>query len=84
MSASGVYLDAYLSPLAAWLERDDVTDLLINRPGEVWVETVEGVMTCEPAPQVSEVVLGRLARQRGRRPRSGTPRPRSPPRPSGP
>jgi type IV secretion system protein VirB11 len=63
VSASSVYLDAYLSPLAAWLERDDVTDLLINRPGEVWVETVEGVMTCEPAPQVTEVVLGRLARQ---------------------
>jgi type IV secretion system protein VirB11 len=60
---SGVYLDAYLSPLAPWLERDDVTDLLVNRPGEVWVETVEGVMTCEPAPQITEVALGRLARQ---------------------
>lgn len=63
MTAGGVYLDAYLSPLAAWLERDDVTDLLINRPGEVWVETSGGAMSCEPAPQITEVALGRLARQ---------------------
>ncbi len=61
--SSGVYLDAYLSPLAAWLERDDVTDLLINRPGEVWIETAGGALTSEAAPQVTEVTLGRLARQ---------------------
>jgi len=60
---SGVYLDAYLSPLAAWLERDDVTDLLVNRPGEVWIETTGGALTREAAPQVTEVTLGRLARQ---------------------
>ena len=36
---AGVYLDAYLAPLAPWLTRDDVTDVLINRPGEVWIET---------------------------------------------
>ena len=39
MSAGGVYLDAYLSPLAPWLSREDVTDLLINRPGEVSLDT---------------------------------------------
>ncbi len=59
----GVYLDAYLSPLAPWLERDDVTDLLINRPGEVWIETTGGITTRELAPQITEVALGRLARQ---------------------
>ncbi len=63
MSGGGVYLDAYLNPLAAWLEREDVTDLLVNRPGEVWIETADGVMTCEAAPQITEVALGRLARQ---------------------
>ena len=36
---AGVYLDAYLAPLATWLSRPDVTDVLINRPGEVWIET---------------------------------------------
>ena len=36
---ANVYLSAYLAPLAPWLSRPDVTDVLINRPGEVWVET---------------------------------------------
>lgn len=61
--SGGVYLDAYLAPLAAWLERADVTDLMVNRPGEVWIETVDGRTTCEPAPQVTELALSRLARQ---------------------
>jgi type IV secretion system protein VirB11 len=60
---AGVYLDAYLAPLASWLERDDVTDLLVNRPGEVWIETAAGVMSREAAPAVTETALGRLARQ---------------------
>ena len=33
---ANVYLSAYLAPLAPWLSRPDVTDVLINRPGEVW------------------------------------------------
>ncbi|MEI6439821.1 MAG: P-type DNA transfer ATPase VirB11 [Alphaproteobacteria bacterium] len=57
------YLDAYLAPLKTWLERPNVTDILVNRPGEVWVETTQGVMTREAAPDLTEVVLGRLARQ---------------------
>ena len=60
---AGVYLDTYLSALAPWLTRDDVTDLLINRPGEVWIETTSGMLTRIAAPQVTEVVLSRLARQ---------------------
>ena len=60
---AGVYLDSYLSALAPWLTRDDVTDLLINRPGEVWIETTSGMLTRIAAPQVTDVVLSRLARQ---------------------
>ena len=60
---AGVYLDTYLSALAPWLTRDDVTDLLINRPGEVWIETTGGMLTRIAAPQVTDVVLSRLARQ---------------------
>jgi len=60
---AGVYLDAYLAPLAAWLGRDDVTDLMVNRPGEVWIESADGTINCEPAPDLTEQVLGRLARQ---------------------
>ena len=64
MSATaGVYLEAYLAPLAPWLSRPDVTDVLINRPGEVWIETTGGVMSREPADQLTEVALQRLARQ---------------------
>lgn len=60
---SGGYLSAFLAPLAPWLQRPDVTDLMINRPGEVWVETASGVMTKEAAPDLSEGALLRLARQ---------------------
>ena len=60
---AGLYLDAYLSALAPWLTRDDITDILINRPGEVWIETVGGELSPVPAPQVTELVLTRLARQ---------------------
>ncbi len=60
---AGVYLEAYLTPLAPWLSRPDVTDLLINRPGEVWIETADGTMSREPADQLTEQALTRLARQ---------------------
>ncbi len=60
---AGIYLDTYLTALAPWLTREDVTDLLINRPGEVWIETTGGMLTLISAPQVTEVVLSRLARQ---------------------
>jgi len=59
----GVYLQAYLRPLAAWLERPDVTDILINAPGEVWVETLGGVMQAHPAPELTDTALWRLAGQ---------------------
>jgi len=62
MSAN-VYLAAYLAPLAPWLSRPDVTDVLVNRPGEVWVETTSGAMCREPADELTEVALQRLARQ---------------------
>ena len=32
------YLDAYLEPFRRWLDRDSVTEILVNRPGEVWIE----------------------------------------------
>ena len=61
--SAGVYLEAYLAPLAPWLSRPDVTDLLINRPGEVWIETAGGNMTREPAEQLTEQALQRLSHQ---------------------
>jgi type IV secretion system protein VirB11 len=60
---AGLYLDAYLSALAPWLGRDDVTDILINRPGEVWIETTNGRLAASAAPHITEIVLTRLSRQ---------------------
>jgi len=58
-----VYLEAYLKPLAAWLDRDDVTDILINEAGELWVETIDGQMRRHRAPELDETTLWRLAGQ---------------------
>jgi type IV secretion system protein VirB11 len=58
-----VFLRRYLEPLDPWLSDPAVTDILVNRPGEVWVETVTGQTTRHAAPGLSEVDLTRLARQ---------------------
>ena len=57
-----VYLDAFLAPLAAYLGRGDVTDLYINRPGELWLETAAGTERHD-APALDDASLWRLARQ---------------------
>lgn len=57
------YLDAYLVPLLPMLARPEVTDLFINRPGEVWIETLGGEMERHQAPDLDEAVLWGLARQ---------------------
>jgi type IV secretion system protein VirB11 len=58
-----VYLRRYLAPLDPWLSRPEVTDILVNRPGEVWVEMVSGETSRFEAPQLTELDLTRLARQ---------------------
>jgi type IV secretion system protein VirB11 len=59
----GVYLQSYLGPLQSWLLRPDVTDILINRPGEVWIEALGQNMVRCPAPGLTDTVLHRLATQ---------------------
>ncbi len=61
--SDGVYLKTYLAPLAPWLEREDVTDIFVNRPGELWIETLGGGLERLDAPELDEVLLNRLARQ---------------------
>lgn len=58
-----VYLTAYLSPLQTFLARADVTDIYINRPNEIWVETLGGVIERHDVAALDEAVLGRLAQQ---------------------
>jgi type IV secretion system protein VirB11 len=58
-----VYLDAYLAPLMTWLERETVTELLVNRPGELWVEDAEQPgMQRISLPELDDQLLQRLGR----------------------
>ena len=59
----GVYLRSYLAPLTGMLARPDVTDIYVNRPGELWVETSGGAIERHEAPGLDEATLARLARQ---------------------
>jgi type IV secretion system protein VirB11 len=63
MLAERVYLDSYLAPLATWLAEPAVTDLFINRPGEVWIERLGGIPERIEAPALTRQALARLARQ---------------------
>jgi type IV secretion system protein VirB11 len=57
------YLDYYLGPLSRHLLRQDVTDIYINRPAEVWLETLGGTVERLDEPELDESHLWRLARQ---------------------
>ena len=57
------YLQNYLAPLAEHLERPDVTDIYVNRPGELWLETMSGGIERRDAPELTSRALDRLARQ---------------------
>ena len=62
--AASAYLDAYLAPFGRWLARDSVTEILVNRPGEVWVEdsAAPGMQQVE-APEIDDTLVQRLAEQ---------------------
>lgn len=62
-AGGGVYLRSYLAPLTGMLARPDVTDIYVNQPGEVWVETTGGAIERHEAPPLDEPTLARLARQ---------------------
>lgn len=61
--AERVYLGSYLAPLSFALERADVTDIYINRPEELWVETLGGAIERHDVPALDASLLARLARQ---------------------
>ena len=73
-AVGGVYLSAFLEPFAGWLARPDVTDILVNRPGEVWVESVLGTIERFDAPDVTTTNLTRLAAQIARISKQGVSR----------
>ncbi|MBP2161714.1 MULTISPECIES: P-type DNA transfer ATPase VirB11 [Asticcacaulis] len=64
VALDGVYLRTYLKPFLPWLERDDVTEILVNKPFEVWIEiSGEPNMRCVEMPEVDDILLSRLAAQ---------------------
>ena len=60
---TGYYLDSFLAPLAPILARRDVTDIFINRPGEIWIESLGGGIEVMPVDGLDEKSLSRLSRQ---------------------
>lgn len=60
--ADGIYLRTYLAPFAQWLDEPGVTDILVNRPGEVWIDGPRGLQRLD-APEITETILQRLAQQ---------------------
>lgn len=63
MTAAGYYLDSFLAPLAPVLARADVTDIFINRPNEIWIESIGGSIERKDVVGLAEPDLARLARQ---------------------
>ncbi len=63
MTGSVRYLEVYLAPLLPVLARPEVTDIFINRPGEVWVETMGGAIEQHAMPDLNEARLWNLVRQ---------------------
>jgi len=59
-----VYLDAYLAPFHQWLGQDTVTEIIVNAPGEVWIEDARhaGMQRIE-APEIDDKLVRRLAEQ---------------------
>jgi type IV secretion system protein VirB11 len=62
-SGGSVYLEAYLAPLSPWLSREDVTEILVNRPGEIWIEAAGEPMMRAVVPEIDDRHLQRLAEQ---------------------
>ena len=59
-----VYLDAYLAPFHHWLACETVTEIIVNRPGEIWIEDATWPkMARIDAPGITDTLLARLAEQ---------------------
>jgi type IV secretion system protein VirB11 len=63
MTGAVRYLEVYLAPLLPMLARPEVTDIFVNRPGEIWVETIRGQIERHAMPELDEARLWHLVRQ---------------------
>lgn len=58
-----VFLESYLSVLTPWLERPDLTDIFINKPGELWFEALGSPPERCEVPELTSELLIRLVKQ---------------------
>ncbi|MFC2950419.1 P-type DNA transfer ATPase VirB11 [Marinicaulis aureus] len=59
-----VYLKSFLKPFERWLDDPTVTEIMVNRPGEVWIERQDAIgFERFEDPGVNELLLQRLAVQ---------------------
>jgi type IV secretion system protein VirB11 len=58
-----IYLESYLAVLAPWLERPDLTDIYINRPGELWFEVLGSPPERCLVPELNGELLARMVKQ---------------------
>lgn len=73
----GVYLNAYLRPFRRWLERDNVSEIIVNASGQVWVEQAGDMnLKLVDAPEIDDVLVRRLAEQVARATHQGISRER--------
>lgn len=64
LGGDGVYLRSFLKPLEPWLARADITEILVNQPHEIWIETnTHARMQRIEVPDLSATALSRLASQ---------------------
>jgi type IV secretion system protein VirB11 len=56
------FLEAYLEHFREWLDDPEVTELLVNRPGEIWIERPSGMERHDASP-IDDRLLQRLAEQ---------------------
>ena len=60
---TGHYLGRYLEPLRQWLDDPKVSEISVNLPGEVWIESAGRPRECFPVPELTNDRLSQLARQ---------------------
>ncbi len=64
LNGSGVFLTQFLAPIQHFLERDDVSEVCINEPGSVWVETATSAgMEHHAIAEIDERHIKNLAQQ---------------------
>jgi len=63
-SETGVYMEKYLDIFRRWLDDEAVSEICVNRPGEVWIERLgAGAMERYENEGITQENLMRLARQ---------------------